>query len=143
MPVTPQQVKDESFTGEFNAMSDAVIQHAIDEAALHYTWLPQRKARAEVVAHLIALHAAHMLHQGKKYEGGEDNGGGGGQAGPVKSASLDRVGSWSFGAGSDLGDSPQGNLPLEDWADSPYGRRWRSLWSGVPPATATTRRPFV
>lgn len=137
---TPQDVKDASYTGEFALLADGVIQGALDEAAEHYKTLPQRVVRASVVSRLIVLHAAHRLHMGILQESGEENGGGQGQSGPVKSASLDRVGSWTFGSSSSNLNANGNKDPLPDWDDSPYGRRWKGLWQGITPPLATTSR---
>jgi hypothetical protein len=146
VPVSVAIVKLTSYTGEFAEVADGTVELAVEEAALHYRSLPTRRdapVRQAVVDRLIALHAAHLLHQGIKYESeaGEENGGGGGQAGPVSSAHLDRVGSWTFkGNTSSEGKASKSQVPIEDWADSPYGRRWFALWKGIPPATASTGR---
>lgn len=132
MGVTIALVKAQSFSGEFALTADDAITTAIDEAVLHYESLvPHRGAKQKTVDKLTALHAAHLLHVGKKSEAGEEAND---QPGPVKSASLDRVGSWTFGSANEGVQDKGGDGPLPDWASSPYGRRWRSLWKGLPSA---------
>lgn len=138
MAVTPASVRACSFTGQFDALSDEVITRAIDEAAAHYgSLVPHRGAQPAIVDRLTSLHAAHLLHIAQKEEAGENADD---QPGPVKSASLDRVGSWSFGtAGEGINDKGEG--PLPDWNASPYGKRWRGVWRTLPPAVLAVPGP--
>lgn len=137
---TPADVKLASLTGEFNLLDAGAIQPFLDEAAEHYRSLPARRVRQSVVDRLTVLHAAHRLHQALVMESGPDNGGGGGQSGPVKSATLARVGSWTFGGGAAEQNAAGEHTPIPDWETSPYGLRWRGLWQGVTPPCATTGR---
>jgi hypothetical protein len=142
VPVTPATVKALSLTGMFDALPDAAILPFITEAAEHYVGLPQRPTRQSVVDLLIALHAAHRLYQAMKQESGGENGGGEGQTGPVKSAMLVRVGAWTFGGGASEQIAGGDKVPIPDWDESPFGKRWRGLWAGVPLAASTTRLPL-
>jgi hypothetical protein len=124
-----------SLSGEFDALSDAQVQGFLDEAALHYGTLDRRCKRPAVRDKIHALHAAHRLHQAKKLEAGEDAGD---QPGDVKSASLDRIGSWTFGSPALDQQQAKEQVPLDDWASSPYGRRWHGLYKGLAPGTTNT-----
>lgn len=138
MAATPASVRACSFTGQFDNLSDATIELAIAEAALHYgTLVSHRGAKPTIVDKLTSLHAAHLLHIGQKEEAGENADD---QPGPVKSASLDRVGSWSFGAAGE-GINDKGEGPLTDWKSSPYGRRWRGVWRTLPTAVLAIPGP--
>lgn len=140
---TPQDVKNASLTGEFNALTDGAIQPFIDEAAEHYVWLPQRPVRASIIRLLIILHAAHRLHMAVLEESGGENGGGEGQQGPVTSESLVRVGARSYGQATASKNAEGNKDPLPDWDQSSYGKRWKGVWQGVTPPNTTTRAAFV
>lgn len=128
MTATVASVRACSFSGEFDSLSEAVINAALAEAKVQYKTLrSETGASTEVVDKLVSLHAAHLLHLGLKQEAG-----GGDEPGPVKSESLDRVGSRSYGSAAKL----DGQGGISDWADSPYGRRHQAIWTKLPPAVA-------
>ena len=126
MAVTITSVKATSITGEFNALDDDVITSVIEEVDGQYmTLLSELGIRQATADRLGSNHVAHILHRGLKEEaGGQD------QPGPVKSATLARVGSWTFGSAGKL----EGDGPFAGWQDSPYGRRAMSIWEKLPPA---------
>jgi hypothetical protein len=128
MIVTVASVRACSFSGEFNTLSEATISAAIDEVTLFYrTLIAELRVTSAVATKLGSLHAAHLLHRGLKEEAAGSD-----EPGPVKSESLDRVGSRSFGSASKMTDPGM----ITDWADSPYGRRHQALWRTLPPAAA-------
>lgn len=126
MAVTITSVKATSISGEFNSLSDIVIESIIAEVDDQYTTLVSEfKIRQATADKLGSLHVAHILHRGLKEEsGGED------LPGPVKSATLARVGSWTFGSASKL----EGDGPFMGWQDSIYGKRAMDIWTKLPPA---------
>ena len=126
MAVTVASVKACSITGEFNTLSDTVIGEVIGEVELQYKTLVKEFKVAQAPAdRLASLHVAHILYIAKKQEtNGED------LPGPVKSESLARIGSRSYGSAAKL----EGDGPFPDWADSPYGRRAQRIWANLPPA---------
>jgi len=117
---TVQAVKDTSLTGQFNALSDAAIGRAIDEAALHYGSI-SGEAEHETI---VALHAAHILAVQVAAEQG------GGQ-GPLSHVSLGPASkSWAVG-------QVQPGPGVDD--TTPYGRRLRGLLATLLPAVRTPR----
>ena len=125
MPVSAATVRATSFSGEFDSLGDEVIASAVAEVEGQYRTLKQELLVAQAdVNHLIALHAAHILHLCLKQEAGGDD-----LPGPIKSESLARVGSRTYGSASKL----EGNSSISDWQDSPYGRRHYAIWSKLPP----------
>ena len=126
MAVTITSVKRTSITGEFNALDDDVITSVIEEVDGQYmTLLSELGIRQATADRLGSNHVAHILHRGLKEEaGGQD------QPGPVKSATLARVGSWTFGSAAKL----EGDGPFMGWQDSIYGHRAMSIWEKLPPA---------
>lgn len=137
---TPAFVRNCSYSGEFAALADDVIQVAIDEASIHYGSAVDRGASVQLVTWCEALHAAHLLHMGMKEEAGEDSEG---LPGAVKSASLAGVGSWTFDTPSEDGGDQQQNGPIKDWKKSPYGRRWRTKYTALPPGITAVPGVFA
>lgn len=127
MIVSADFVRSRSFSGEFDSLGDGVIGVAVDEVSVLYEGAQALGVNTETRRLLIALHAAHILHLGLKEEAG-----GGDMPGPVKSETLARVGSRTFGSNAKL----DGNGGIVNWQDSPYGRRHQSLWRSLPPALA-------
>jgi hypothetical protein len=120
-------VRGLSFSAEFDSFSDASISSAIEEASVHYGSSVDRGASVKLVTYCEGLHAAHLLHMGKAEEAGDEADD---LPGPVKSASLAGVGSWTFGS-NDSGGGGKGG-PIPDWDKSPYGRRWRIKYDALP-----------
>lgn len=117
-----------SFSGEFDSLADGVISAALAEVKPQYKTLSSETgAETSTVDRLVSLHAAHLLHVGLKQEAA-----GGDEPGPVKSESLDHVGSHSYGSAAKL----NGQGGIVDWADSPYGRRHQAIWIKLPPSIA-------
>lgn len=128
MSATVASVRACSFSGEFDSLSEAVIGAALDEVRPQYSTLKSETGASTVtVDKLVSLHAAHLLHVGLKQEAS-----GGDEPGPVKSESLDRVGSRSYGSAAKL----DGQGGIVDWQDSPYGRRHQAIWTKLPPGAA-------
>lgn len=126
MAASISTVRLTSITGEFDSLSDEVISAVLIEVGSQYATLKKELGIAQATVNaLVSLHAAHVLALGKKLEaGGED------LPGMIKSESLARVGSRSYGSASKLDDG----APLQGWGDTSYGRRWHSIWSRLPPA---------
>jgi hypothetical protein len=122
-------VRGLSFSAEFDGFSDASILLAIDEASVHYGSSVDRGASVKLVTFCEGLHAAHLLHMGKKKEAGEDADN---LPGAVKSASLAGVGSWTFESAAGGNEGGEGNGPIPDWKKSPYGERWRTKYTALP-----------
>jgi hypothetical protein len=129
MYATPANVRNCSYSGEFSELADGVILAAIEEASIHYGSSVDRGASVALVTWCEALHAAHLLHMGMIEEAGEEAEG---APGPVKSASLAGVGSWSFDVQSQAPQQGEGKGPIPDWKASPYGKRWRIKYDALP-----------
>lgn len=129
MYATAATVRKCSFSGEFNELADDVILAAIEEAEVHYGSCVDRGASVKLVTFCESLHAAHILHMGMIEESGEDADD---SPGPVKSASLAGVGSWSFDVQSQAPQQNEGKGPIPDWKASPYGKRWRIKYDALP-----------
>lgn len=126
MAVTPADVRATSITGQFAAITDAVISallsgEVVGQYATAVSELGIRQATAD---RLVALHAAHILFIALKEEAG------GGAVGFITAESLSRVGSRSYSLGMN-GDDPG---PFAGWALSPYGKRAKDIWDKLPPA---------
>lgn len=115
------EVRTCSMTGAFDALADAKINLAIELVCPLYAGL----AAANVDNNwrkLVALHAAHILHDALKSEGVD------GQDGPVASESFAQVGSRSYAIAQQLPDGENW------WQSSPYGRLLHRYWVAMPPA---------
>lgn len=133
MSTTIADVKATSFTGEFDSLADGVVSSAIEEVEGQYRTLKKELGILQAtVDRLVALHAAHILHVGLAQE---TSGGEMGVTGPIKSETLNRVGSRSYGSGSKM----EGTSSIADWQDSPYGRRHYAIWSKLPPAVCVVQ----
>lgn len=119
MCITAQEVRDTSVTGEFDAISDAVIDKQIAQTCPLYKTAIARNFNAWRIA--VALHVAHKIHVRLKTEGAD------GEPGPVQSESFQQVGSRSYAVG---GKDPSGK---DWWASSPYGRDWKRIFDSFPP----------
>lgn len=117
---TVQQVKDTSLTGQFNSLSDGVIQAAIDEAALHYGTI----AGEVEYPTIVALHAAHILAVQQAVESG-------GNQGPVSSYRLGPAAKSFAVKAVDPGSGVDNTTP--------YGRRLLGLLATLLPAVRTPR----
>ena len=110
---TASQTRAISLSSEFDAVADATIDAAVEEAGLHYTGLTGEPEHTKIVA----LHACHLL----KLVG---LGSGGGLGGPVSSASAGAV---SVGSAS-AAVAPSAGLDMR----TPYGERALSLLASLP-----------
>lgn len=126
---TVAKVRSRSWTGEFDSLADAIIAEAIAEVAGQYrTIVAALGIETATKDLLVALHAAHLLHLGLKQEAGGDD-----LPGPIKSETLNRVGSRSYGSAAKL----DGVGGIVDWQDSIYGHRHQSIWAKLPPGICT------
>lgn len=122
MCISVSEVRDCSITGAFDALPDASITKAIAQVCPLYTALGQDVQQHELWAKIVALHAAHLLHEAVKYEGE------GGADGPVTSESFPQAGSRSYGVAVQLPDGSNW------WQGSPYGRRLNRYWQALAPS---------
>lgn len=118
MCITAQEVRDTSVTGEFDSVSDAVIDRLVASTCKLYASV--RAKNIDGWRDLVALHVAHDLHAALVSEG---QGGG-----AVQSESFAQVGSRTYSVADPDSD--------DWWKGSPYGRRWRRFWDALPPAAS-------
>jgi hypothetical protein len=122
MCVPISDVKNCSLTGAFDALPDSSFTKALALVCPLYTALGQDPEQQVQWAKIVALHAAHILHEAIKYEGE------GGADGPVASESFTQVGSRSYAITPELPDGSNW------WQSSPYGRTLRRYWLAMLPS---------